>query len=96
MCIRDRLGEDTTLAQIIRLMENAEQNKSKFVELSDKVASMYTPIVLGISSLTFIGWMIYGKSIADSLLVAISVLIITCPCALGLAVPCLLYTSRCV
>ena len=82
-----KLGEDTTLAQIIRLMENAEQNKSKFVELSDKVASMYTPIVLGISSLTFIGWMIYGKSIADSLLVAISVLIITCPCALGLAVP---------
>lgn len=82
-----KLGEDTTLAQIIKLMENAEQGKSKFVELADRVAALYTPIVLSLSFATLVGWLVYGKSLADALLIAISVLIITCPCALGLAVP---------
>jgi len=82
-----RLGENTTLSEIIRLMENAEQGKARFVQLADRIASYYTPVVISLSLLTLIGWLLMGARTADAVLYAISVLIITCPCALGLAVP---------
>lgn len=80
-------GEDTLLADIIRLMEEAERTDAKYIRLADRVAKLYAPAVHILALITLIGWMIYGKNFNDSLFIATSVLIITCPCALGLAVP---------
>lgn len=82
-----RLGDNTTLGEIIKLMENAEQGKAKFVKLADRMASYYTPVVISLSLLTLAGWLLHGAYVADAVLYAVSVMIITCPCALGLAVP---------
>lgn len=82
------VGDETLLAEIVRLMENAEQKKGQFVRIADRVAGWYAPIVHGLGLLTFLGWWLWmGAPWQQSLLLAISVLIITCPCALGLAVP---------
>ncbi|MBT4770347.1 MAG: heavy metal translocating P-type ATPase, partial [Rhodospirillaceae bacterium] len=78
----------TLLAEIVRLVEAAEQGRARYVVLADKVARLYAPAVHGLAALTFVGWLVFsqiGWEIA--LLNAIAVLIITCPCALGLAVP---------
>jgi Cu2+-exporting ATPase len=81
-------GDDTLLADIIRLMEFAEQRRGRFVNLADRIARLYAPVVHGLAALTFIGWLaIGGIEWQTALLYAIAVLIITCPCALGLAVP---------
>lgn len=78
----------TILDEIIRLMENAEQNRAKYVRLADKAASIYAPLVHLMALLTFLGWVfVAGLGWQQSLVIAIAVLIITCPCALGLAVP---------
>lgn len=78
----------TILDEIIRLMENAEQNRAKYVRMADKAAGIYAPLVHLLALLTFLGWFfIVGIGWQGSLVTAISVLIITCPCALGLAVP---------
>jgi Cu2+-exporting ATPase len=82
-----RLGEHTTLGEIIKLMETAEQGKARFVRIADRISGFYTPFVLTMSLLTLMLWLAKGASWADALLYAISVMIITCPCALGLAVP---------
>jgi len=82
------VGEETLLAEIVRLVEAAEQGRARYVVLADKVVRLYAPAVHGLAALTFVGWLIFsqiGWEIA--LLNAIAVLIITCPCALGLAVP---------
>jgi Cu2+-exporting ATPase len=82
------VGEGTLLAEIVRLMELAEQRRSRFVALADRVAKAYAPTVHGLALLTFLGWtLLAGVPWQTALLYAISVLIITCPCALGLAVP---------
>jgi Cu2+-exporting ATPase len=81
-----KVAENTVLGEIIKLMETAEQAKAKYVQLADKIASFYTPIVLTISLVTFAYWAYFGN-LTQGLINAISVLIITCPCALGLAVP---------
>lgn len=81
-----KIGEKTLLGEIIKLIEVAEQGKAKYVQLADKVASLYTPVVLIISLGTLIYWA-FNEAITMALINAISVLIITCPCALGLAVP---------
>ncbi len=78
---------NTILAEIIALIEKAEQNKARYRGVADKVASLYTPIVFIASMATCIVWMILGASILDSVRNAMSVMIITCPCAMGLAVP---------
>lgn len=81
-------GENTLLAGIVRLMENAEQSKSRYVTLSDRIARLYAPAVHLLALLTFSGWMIFSDvGWQQALLYAVAVLIITCPCALALAVP---------
>jgi Cu2+-exporting ATPase len=82
------VGEGTLLAEIVRLMELAEQRRGKFVALADRVAKAYAPVVHTLALATFLGWLILGGAVwQTALLYAVSVLIITCPCALGLAVP---------
>ncbi len=82
-----KVGKDTTLARIIDLVENAGASKAPAARLADKIAGVFVPVVMCISVLTFIGWMIAGQSLEFSLSCAICVLVISCPCALGLATP---------
>ena len=82
------VGEDTLLAEIVRLMELAEQRRGRYVVLADRIAGWYAPVVHGLALATFLGWtLLLGSAWQTALLYAISVLIITCPCALGLAIP---------
>lgn len=82
------VGEGTLLADIARLMENAEQRKARHVALADRIARWYAPVVHILAASTFLGWWLFaGLGWQDSLLIAIAVLVITCPCAIGLAVP---------
>jgi len=82
------VGEETLLAEIVRLVESAEQGRAHYVVLADKVARLYAPAVHGLAALTFFGWLVFSQIGWEvALLNAIAVLIITCPCALGLAVP---------
>ena len=83
----DRVGEDTTLAQVIRLVEEAGGSKAPIARLADKIAGVFVPVVMAISAITFAVWMIAGKGVEFSLTSAIAVLVISCPCALGLATP---------
>ncbi len=78
---------NTLLAEIARLMETAEQNKGRYVRLADKAAALYAPVVHTLGLVTFLAWMWAGIGWEAALITAISVLIITCPCALALAVP---------
>jgi Cu2+-exporting ATPase len=81
-------GQDTFLAEIIRLMASAEQSRSRYVQIADKQARIYSPAVHILAASTLAGWLIWtGGDWHSSLMTAIAVLIITCPCALGLAVP---------
>lgn len=82
-----RAGERSLLADIIRLMETAEQSQARYVTLADRISGWYTPAVHALAALTFVGWLIAGAAWQVALLTAATVLIITCPCALGLAVP---------
>jgi len=81
------VGDTTLLSEIIRLMEQANERAPRYRKLADRAASVYAPFVHLVALLTFSGWMLYGVPWQGSLYTAISVLIITCPCALGLAVP---------
>lgn len=81
------VGEDTSLAQIIRLVDEANQTKAPIARLADKIAGIFVPFVLSLSILAFIIWILLGKDFAFALSIAISVLLISCPCALGLATP---------
>ncbi len=80
-------GPDTAIADIARLMEQASQGKSLYVRVADRAARFYAPAVHTLAVLSFLGWMMAGAGWHESLLIAVAVLIITCPCALGLAVP---------
>ncbi len=80
-------GSDTFLDDIERLLDKAVHIRSRYVRLSDRIARFYAPVVHSAAALTLIGWLIAGASIHDGLIAAISVLIITCPCALALAIP---------
>jgi Cu2+-exporting ATPase len=86
-------AEDSTLAEIARLMEAGAQSKSRYVRLADRAASVYVPVVHTLAAGAFVGWMIAGLDLREALLRAVAVLIITCPCALGLAVPAVQITA---
>lgn len=86
MCAQ-RVGGDTALAQIIRLVEDASASKAPVAKLADKISGVFVPIVIAISVITFIVWMAAGGGFSFALSCAIAVLVISCPCALGLATP---------
>ena len=83
----DKVGKDTTLQQVIHLVEEAGGSKAPIARLADKIAGVFVPVVMGIALVTFSIWMIAGYGLEFSLTSAISVLVISCPCALGLATP---------
>ena len=82
-----RVGENTTLAQIIKLVEEAANSKAPISRLADKVSGIFVPVVISIAVIATIFWLINGQSIEFSLSIGIAVLVISCPCALGLATP---------
>ncbi len=86
-CKALRVGEDTTISQIIKMVSDAAATKAPIAKVADKVSGIFVPIVLLIALATFIIWMFMGKTVGFSLARAISVLVISCPCALGLATP---------
>jgi len=86
ICV-DKIGEDTTLSQIIRMVEEAGGSKAPIARLADKIAGIFVPAVMAIAVITFAAWMLAGEAFESSLNTAIAVLVISCPCALGLATP---------
>jgi Cu+-exporting ATPase len=82
-----RIGQDTVLAQIIQVVEDAQGSKAPIQRLADKVASIFTPAVLGIAVLTFLLWLLISGDLTTGLISAVTVLVIACPCAMGLATP---------
>lgn len=82
-----KVGKDTALSQIIKLVEDAQGSKAPIAKLADIIASYFVPIVIGLAILSSIGWLIAGKDVVFALTIFISVLVIACPCALGLATP---------
>lgn len=83
----DRVGADSAAARIARLVEQAQTEKASVQRLADKIASWFVPAALLIAVLTFVGWLVTGASLAEALAPAVAVLVVACPCALGLAVP---------
>lgn len=83
----DKIGEDTTLSQVIRMVENAGGSKAPIARLADKIAGIFVPVVMSIAAIAFVVWMVVGQTLEFSLTTAIAVLVISCPCALGLATP---------
>jgi len=82
-----RVGRDTVLAGIVRLVEQAQGSKAPVQRLADRISGVFVPIVLVLATLTFLGWLLTGHAFAQALIPAIAVLVIACPCALGLATP---------
>ena len=99
ICEAVRVGEDTTLSQIIKMVEEAANSKAKISKIADKISSIFVPTIIGISLIVFIAWLIFGNDFLNSHLDihstllsysinrGISILVISCPCALGLATP---------
>lgn len=86
-CEATRVGEDTTLSQIIRMVSDASATKAPIARIADKVSGVFVPVVMVIAAVTFAVWMLCGETAGYSLARAVSVLVISCPCALGLATP---------
>ena len=86
-CRATRVGEDTTLSQIIKLVEDASATKAPIAKVADKVSGVFVPVVITIAVITTLVWLLAGQNFAYALARGISVLVISCPCALGLATP---------
>jgi Cu+-exporting ATPase len=84
-----RVGSETTLARIVRLVEEAQGSRAPIQRLADRVAAVFVPVVLVIAALTFVGWLVFGPEprVLMALTTAVAVLVIACPCAMGLATP---------
>ena len=87
VCEATRVGEDTTLAGIIRMVSDAAATKAPIAKIADKVSGVFVPTVISISFITFIVWLLVGQTFGYAIARAVSVLVISCPCALGLATP---------
>ncbi len=87
------LGEDTRLAKLIRVVEEAQGSKTEIQRLADQISAVFVPAVLIVAILTFLGWWFTGHTLAQALLPSVSILVIACPCALGLATPTALITG---
>lgn len=83
----DKVGDETALSQIIRLVDEATSSKAPIAKLADKVAGIFVPIVIGIALLAMVVWLICGATFEFAMTIAVSVLVVSCPCALGLATP---------
>ena len=86
-CEATRVGEDTTLSQVIQMVSDAAATKAPIAKVADRVSGVFVPIVMGIAMLTVAGWLLAGEGVGFALARGISVLVISCPCALGLATP---------
>lgn len=86
-CQATRVGEDTTISQIIQMVSDAAATKAPIAKIADKVSGVFVPVVISIALITFIGWLIAGENVGSALSYGIAVLVISCPCALGLATP---------
>lgn len=82
-----RIGNDTQLAQMARLVEDAQSGKAEVQRLADRISGVFVPVVIGIALLTLVAWLLLGQPVAAAFTAAVAVLIIACPCALGLATP---------
>jgi|GEM_PF-1803 len=82
-----RVGKGTVLSQIIRLVEQAQGSKAPVQRLADTISGIFVPVIIGIALLSFVGWLLTGHSFQEALLPAVAVLVVACPCALGLATP---------
>ncbi|MBR3735908.1 MAG: heavy metal translocating P-type ATPase [Lachnospiraceae bacterium] len=87
VCEAKRVGEDTTLAGIIRMVSDAAATKAPIAKIADKVSGVFVPVVIGIAIVTFAVWLLGGQTVGYAMARAVSVLVISCPCALGLATP---------
>ncbi len=87
VCEATKIGEDTALAKIIKMVSDASATKAPVAKIADKVSGVFVPVVIAIAIVTFTVWLLAGQSVGFSLARAISVLVISCPCALGLATP---------
>ena len=86
-CEAQRVGEDTTLSKIIQMVSDAAATKAPIAKIADKVSGVFVPVVLGIAAVTIFVWLLAGQTVGFALARGISVLVISCPCALGLATP---------
>ncbi len=87
VCEATRVGEDTTLSAIIRMVSDAAATKAPIAKIADKVSGIFVPAVIGIAVVTFLAWLLAGQTVGYAIARAVSVLVISCPCALGLATP---------
>jgi len=87
ICRAERVGQDTTLSQVIRLVRDAAATKAPLAKTADKVSGIFVPAVMAIAAVTFLIWLLLGQTLTYALARGISVLVISCPCALGLATP---------
>ena len=87
VCRAQSLGEETVLAQIARLVDQAQSSRAPMERLADRASAIFVPVVLGIAAVTFVAWMVAAHSLPQALANTVAVLVIACPCAMGLAVP---------
>lgn len=88
-----KVGRDTLVSQIVKMVENSQGSKAEIARVADKVSMIFTPLIMTIAVIAFIVWMVLGKGFSFSLQILVSVLVIACPCALGLATPVAIITS---
>ena len=83
----DEIGEGTVLAQIVKTVEEAQGSKAPIQKLADKISGIFVPVIILVALATFLGWYFFGHNFSTAMINAVSVLVIACPCALGLATP---------